>query len=406
MNNLKLLLTLMIAHFATSLTSQSVNELIALALQHNPGLKAMQLEYQAALQKKDQVTDYPDPSLSVGIGVLPIETRLGAQVLRFGVAQPIPWKGLLKGRSEVMKAQAEILSAKDELSAIDIAYAIRTTYTQIVWLERRKDIIRQKLSLLQVLEDLSTASIRSGRGNLSDVLLVQRMKEMLELDLMQLDNRKTAPMIILNRWTGRPLDSVVEVIDDTILPVELEDYLNFAINDHPQLQIIENQINASKARSELTVLESKPKIAVGLDYAIINGRSGLTIANNGRDVLMPMGTVQIPLHTDRFESRRQEEKLQQEMLSARFKDVTELYQAEIIKAKADIDYEQDEIIKFEQLKLITRETIDLMRTEYASEGTRFEELLRLELELIDYDDAILRSRYLQDLAAATILKYQ
>ena len=94
------------------------------------------------------------------------------------------------------------------------------------------------------------------------------------------------------------------------------------------------------------------------------------------------------------------------MLSARFKDVTELYQAEIIKAKADIDYEQDEIIKFEQLKLITRETIDLMRTEYASEGTRFEELLRLELELIDYDDAILRSRYLQDLAAATILKYQ
>ena len=129
MNILKFLMTLIIILSSLSLWGQSVDDLIELALQYNPGLKAMQLEYQSAMQKKDQVTDYPDPSLSLGIGVLPIETRLGAQILRLGVAQPIPWKGLLKGRSEVMKAQAD---------RMDESRKGRFPYGRTLWVQSRK----------------------------------------------------------------------------------------------------------------------------------------------------------------------------------------------------------------------------------------------------------------------------
>jgi hypothetical protein len=47
-----------------------------------------------------------------------------------------------------------------------------------------------------------------------------------------------------------------------------------------------------------------------------------------------------------------------------------------------------------------------MRTEYAAEGTRFEELLRLEMELIDYDLEILKAQYERRLAQAILLKYK
>ena len=406
MNKMRILLVSIFCGFTMVLFGQSVEQLIETAIERNPGLKAMELEYQAALQKSDQVLDYPDPTVSVGIGILPVETRLGAQVLRFGVSQAVPWKGLLSGRSDVLKAQAEILSAKDELRAIDIAFAIRSTYTQLVWLERRKAIIIRKLALIDALEDLSKSAVRSGKGKLSNVLLVQRMRELLEANLTQLEKRKEAPTVILNRWIGESLDNTIEIIDDVSIPEELNPYINFANQEHPQLLMLEKQIDASKMRSKLTELESKPQIALGLDYAIIDGRSDVQIPNNGRDVFIPMGKIKIPIHTKRFESQRQEEVLKQLMLAERKNDVVELFHAEIIKAQADIDYERSEILKFEQLKIITTETIDLMRAEYASEGTRFEELLRLELELIDYDDAILKSRYIQELAAATILKFQ
>ena len=40
---------------------QSVEDFIAQAKEYNPGLKALQLEYEAAKFKADQVNDWPDP---------------------------------------------------------------------------------------------------------------------------------------------------------------------------------------------------------------------------------------------------------------------------------------------------------------------------------------------------------
>jgi len=95
---------------------QSVEELIMQAKEYNPGLKAMQLDYQSALQKAGQVNDWPDPTVNVGIGVLPVETRLGAQRFKIGVSQMIPWKGLLDAKSNVAGAMAEVQAYEDDIN--------------------------------------------------------------------------------------------------------------------------------------------------------------------------------------------------------------------------------------------------------------------------------------------------
>ena len=83
----------------------------------------------------------------------------------------------------------------------------------------------------------------------------------------------------------------------------------------------------------------------------------------------------------------------------------DMFAAEIELAYSTVEYGDEVIRKYESLKAITSETLKLMRTEYASEGTRFEELLRLEMELIDYDLEILNARYDQRLAMAILNKY-
>ena len=393
--------------FIGNSTAQSVETFIKMAHEHNPGLKAMRLHYASAKEKAAQVSDYPDPTVSVGLGALPIETRLGAQRLKIGVTQMIPWKGLLNAKKGMVTSKAEIYANIHQVKEIDIAYSIRSAYSTLSLLRDKEKVIQSKLELLEVLADLAKSAVRSGKGKLSNVLLIQRSREGLESELGILQKRKETPTININHWAGRSLKDPIDLVSDKSLLKTEGELLQFANADHPEYQILKNQINASQKAIELTEYESKPKVGVGLDYALIDSRNNAPeLAGNGRDVLMPMASISIPLHTGRYTAKRQEEKLKQEAILATIKDHQEMYQAEIAAAYSQSELSLLEIERVEGLKNITRETLDLMRTEYASEGTRFEELLRLEMELIDYDLIIAQARYAQLLAKATLLKYQ
>ncbi len=387
------------------LNGQSVEELIIQAQEYNPGLKALRLDYEAALQKADQVNDWPDPKVNLALGVLPIETRLGAQRFRIGVSQMIPWKGSLAAKSDAANAMAEVKSYSDEVKEIDIEYAIRNGYATLQFLESKKGIIEERLEVLDALEELAKSAVRAGKGKLSNVLFIERKRESLKANLILIDKKIEQPTVMINRWTGKPLDTKIVVEQETDALWSKEKAIEFAENGHPQFRILENQKTASNAKLALIKYDSKPKIGVGLDYAYIDGRNDVVIPGNGRDVLMPMGSVTIPIHKGRYSAIRQEEAIKQEAIDKKTEEMQDMFAAEIELAYSTVEYGDEVIRKYESLKAITSETLKLMRTEYASEGTRFEELLRLEMELIDYDLEILNARYDQRLAMAILNKY-
>lgn len=387
------------------INGQSVEELILQAKEYNPGLKAMKLDYDAALQKADQVTDWPDPQVNIGIGVLPIETRLGAQRFKLGVSQMIPWKGSLNAKSNAINAMAEVKSYADEVKEIDIEYSIRNTYATLQFLESTKSIINERLKVLDALEQLSKSAVRAGKGKLSNVLFTLRKREFLESDLKLIDKKIEQPTVMLNRWSGKPLGTKIKVGEVDEILVNKEQLLEYAQEGHPQYRILEKQKAVSDAKVSLIQYDSKPKIGIGLDYSFIDGRNDVDIPGNGRDVLMPMGSISIPIHKGRYSAIRQEEVIKKQALDRKSEEFHDIYAAEIEIAYSIIEYNNQVVVKYESLKEITNETLKLMRTEYASEGTRFEELLRLEMELIDYDLEILKAGYERRLAMAVLYKF-
>ena len=124
---------------------------------------------------------------------------------------------------------------------------------------------------------------------------------------------------------------------------------------------------------------------VGLDYALVTSRKDVEISGNGRDVLMPMGSINIPLNRSVYQSKRQEERLNQASILERIQDTKSSFEAAISSAISDIEYVEIGIEKIKDLQKITMETIKLMKTEYASEGTGLEEILRLEMDLLEYE---------------------
>ena len=388
-----------------SARAQPVSTFIEMAMQNNSGLQALDMEYEAALQIADQVDDYPDPKVNLGIGVLPVETRLGAQRLKLGVSQSIPWKGHLTAKKDLALASAETKAELSELHSIDIAYSIRKNYDLLIFLDRSMQIINDKLNVLDALEELAKSSVRSGKGKLSNVLFIERKREMLNADVNLLTQQKQLPIIIINRWSGRNFDENIVAVPDDQWLLKKDTLINYANQLHPQLTVLRQQVEASNQTVALTHFESKPKIGVGLDYSWIDARADADPTHNGRDVLMPMGSISIPLHKGRYTAKRQEEKIKQDAIHAKMNDLSEMYRAEIETAFAQIKYQEMRINKFENLKDITSETLKLMRTEYATEGSRFEELLRIEMELIDFDYEILKAEFETNLATSTLKKY-
>jgi len=386
--------------------AQSVETFIAMAYENHPGLKAAQYDYEAAKYRIDQQGDYPDPQVSLGLGVLPIQTRVGAQRFKVGVSQAILWKGTLDARKGLAAAKAEVLSATDQVKVKDIENSIRSAYASLLFLDERISIIDNKLSLLDILEETAKSAVRSGKGKLSNVLLIERNRTGLNADKVLIKKQMELPTIMINRLSGRTLLAEIETETMTHELLGNEDYLAYAVNDHPQLKVLDAMMLASQKSADITALNAKPKIMVGIDYGFIDARNDVDIPKNGRDVLMPMGSISIPLHKGRYEAKRAEEKMRQAAIKAKAIDLSDQYQAEIMQAQSAVAYAIMQKDKYNSLLEITAETIQLMRQEYAAEGTRFEELLRLEMELIDYQLEIAKANFEMELAISNLNKYQ
>jgi outer membrane protein TolC len=237
------------------------------------------------------------------------------------------------------------------------------------------------------------------------VLFVERSRTQLEADKLLLEKKKEQPAISINRWAGRDLNEKIVLIAPDPTLISKTEVLSFTREDHPSLIILNNKITASQSKSASTKYLAKPKIGVGIDYALVTKRSDVDIPGNGRDIIMPMGSISIPIHTDRYEAIRQEELVNQASIEAQKKELQDMFEAEIEMAYNVMEYQNQVMDKYGSLKEITSETLKLMRSEYAAEGTRFEELLRLEMELIDYDQMIISAEYEKALAMVTLMKY-
>ena len=101
-----LILALVFIH--TALGDDILNQYLTMAAENNPGLKSKFLEYQAALERVPQVGSLPDPQVSFGYFIQPVETRVGPQQARLSVMQMFPWFGTLGAQKNVAAQEAKV----------------------------------------------------------------------------------------------------------------------------------------------------------------------------------------------------------------------------------------------------------------------------------------------------------
>lgn len=379
------LIILVLFGSSISLYAQSLEDYFKIGAENNPGLNAKYKAFEAAMQRVTQAGSLPDPNLSFGYFISPVETRVGAQRARFSLTQMFPWFGTLKVQENVATLLAEakyqeFLDARNKLY-----YQISAAYYTIIELNEMIIIEENNIAILSSYKDIATVQFQNGKGAMVDVLRVDIMLNDATSNLAILNKKELPLRARFNNLLNRNINDTIMLMDSLNIQTEVI-YANkeSLLKDNPMLEELDLKIKASLASEKSATKQGLPKLGIGMDYVIVEKRSDMSVPDNGKDAFMPMISLSLPIYRSKYKAAVKEAQLMQESYSLQRQDVSnrlstsyEMVWFDIIKQVELIDLYTQQIKESEQ-------SLNLLFSAYSNAGKDFEEVLRMQQQILKY----------------------
>jgi len=390
------------------LKAQSIEELLQLAEQNNLALKALDQEYLAAREKGAQVGELPDPTVSLGVFALPIETRLGVQRVKIGAMQTFPNRGLRVAKESALNYQANAKGQRRAIQQLDLNFQMKKAYYELYQLEKSKLIVRRNIRIMEAMNQLTLTKVESGKGSAADVLKVSLKLQELQKQLEIIEHQKKEPTTIINQLLEREFTTPIVVADTlalALLNYDIEAVANEIEFTHPLMKMYSFQKEVSNQNLRANRLNKRPVISAGIDYIVMDKLDNFEFARNGRDVIMPKAAVRIPIFKEKYGAKELEEELNIKALTTKQASAKSQFLAAINQAYIDFEAIQLNLELYQTQIRTTKGIISVLETQYSAEGKGFDELLQMQISLVNYDLQILEAIVKSHIAKAEIERY-
>ena len=396
-------LILLIATLSSSLPGNAQDSLsyyLEHAALNNPGVKAKYLEYSAALEKVPQASSLPDPELQFGYFIKPMQLLMGNQVADIRLMQMFPWFGVLKAaKDEASKiAVAKFESFRDAKE--ELYFNVKSSYYQVYRTIYEIGIANKNLDILKSLEQIvlvkfstggagsSSGSGMSGSGKNDMVNLLRVQIEMHELEnrIALLQDQLTTDKVSFNRYLNRVPSSEVFTGDSlTEVPVP-SDILTLAdsLVNHPMVKMFEAESEANASKLAMITRMGYPMIGLGLNYSIVKKRDGVPPMMNGNDMIMPMISVTLPIYRKKYKAMRHEAEFMRDAATVSAENVTNNLRVNFQETMQNLNDAGRRVKLYTEQALLANKSVQLLITSFSANGTDFEEVLRMEQQLLDY----------------------
>tara|TARA_R110002126_G_scaffold181187_4_gene330024 strand:- start:30223 stop:31458 length:1236 start_codon:yes stop_codon:yes gene_type:complete len=298
--------------FVVKGNAQHLENLIDLALANNPEVQKFELRYKIASEKINEVNTIPNTEFGVGYFVSTPETRTGAQRFKVSAKQMMPWFNTISVREDYLSSIAEtkyedIVIAKRRLMA-----SVSQSYYNLYANKAKQKVLVENIELLKTYETLALTSVEVGKASVVDVLRLQMRQNELQQLLDVLMQQFLAEQTTFNTLLNRDKDIKVDVIVALLIPSESFEVNSGNIQLHPELLKFDKLYHAVEQSELLNQKESRPMIGFGLDYINVQRRPNLDFSDNGKDIVIPMVSVSVPIFNNKYKSKTNQNELQQQ----------------------------------------------------------------------------------------------
>jgi outer membrane protein TolC len=204
----------------------------------------------------------------------------------------------------------------------------------------------------------------------------------------------TAAKARFNTLLNRPPETEIELPGElqqiAFLP-DMEAVFQQITDLNPMLRMIREESLAYEAKAVMDKKMGYPMFGIGLQYMLLGKNPALEMSEmgevnsmNGKDMLMPMVSVSIPLYRNKYKAARKETQLLRQATEARYTDVANQLQASLYQTKYALDDAARKIVLFRKQAGLARTTCDLLIRSFASGSGSLSDVIQVQRQLSDY----------------------
>jgi outer membrane protein TolC len=246
-------------------------------------------------------------------------------------------------------------------------------------------------------------------SGMSEVLRIQLEKAELENAVNSIRSEIIAGKARFNALLNRPAKSEV-VIPGKILQIpyilDTESVIQTVAVQNPTLGMLKEEALAYNAKAKMVAKMGYPMFGIGLQYMLIGktktggagtgmqGMSGMDASAtmpassmsgmNGKDMIMPMVSVTIPVFRSKYKAAKKEAQLQQQASEARYTGVLHILEAELTQSKHQLDNAARNIELYRKQAALAQTTYKLVVQEFVSNKSDLSSVIQVQRQLLDY----------------------
>jgi len=421
----------------------SLYNYLEIAVKNNPTVLQRYYEYEAALQKIPQVGSLPDPDVSFGVFLSPMEIIGGNQVADIRLMQMFPWFGVLNSAKDEMSlmAKAKFESFRD--AKLQVYYDVQSTWYEMQKVKQNIGITGKNIEILHTIERLAIVGFGSGsstvglsspnmpatpfpatgsatasspmnsmgstsgsvakqastsmpnnimgstKGNsgLAEVYRIQIEIGQLQNTIEILNNQLNTLAVQFNGYLNRQPDAAVAIpdtlIEDSFQPL-LSEMSDSTLFDNPMLGMIQYENQSLEARKNMVSRMGYPMIGLGLNYSVVSSNEMSTSPMNGKDMVMPMVTASLPIYRKKYRAMKSETELLKSANEQNYKSTVISLQTEYYKAMQMYRDSKLRMTLYANQSLLASKSLDIMIKSYAASSSDLTDLLRINQQNLDY----------------------
>ncbi len=425
----------------------SLYRYLEIAAKNNPTVLQKFAEYNASLQKVPQVGSLPDPELSAGVFLSPMELVGGKQVADIRLMQMFPWFGVLKNAKDEMSLMAKAKYETFRDAKLQVFYDVQRTWYELNKIRQNIRVSENNIELLRTIEKLAITRFKaapsanvaassgkplssgssqnassgssgmnsmtgntgnllgtvpnqasssmpgnsmgsSGNGNgLTDVYRIQIEIGDLQNNINILNYQLLTTEAQFNSYLNRPQAAIVSL--PASMNLENMDPSFISISDsiqknNPMLNMLQLEQKSLEARRQMVTKMSFPMVGLGLNYSVINKNEMSSSTMNGKDMVMPMVTATLPIYRKKYKAMREETDFQISANLQNFKATANSLQNEYYQAMQLFQDAKRRLQLYADQYQLASKTLEIMITSFGSSGTSLTDILRIRQQTLDY----------------------
>jgi len=422
---------------------------LELAVKNNPTVLERFSEYQAALQKVPQVGSLPDPELSVGVFLSPMELISGNQIADIRLMQMFPWFGVLRNAKDEMSMMAKAKFESLRNAKFQVFYDVQRTWYELYKVQQDILVSEKNIDILHTLERLALVKFKtaalggsnssspggnmsnnnsqnvssgisgmqsmggnsgsnsvtvsnqqstsfqgnsmgssSGGSGLADLYRIQIDIGDLENNIALLRSQQITIVARFNSYLNRPLQSSVAVTDtlrpDT-LNIPLLAVSDSMLRNKPMLCMLQSEQQSFEARKKMVARMGYPMACLAVSYSVINKSEMSTSAMNGKDMIMPMVTITLPIYRKKYKAMQTEADLLKTATEQNYTTTSNNLQTEYYQAIQLYRDAQLRMKLYSNQHSLANKTLDIMLKSFATSGSALTDILRVRQQTLDYE---------------------